>query len=397
MPKRKTLDMPQSTSSGGNSATSQKETFRCACCGKKYARQESNFFKSKSPVYVGNNNYLPYCKTCVNKLLATYTEECNGDELRALERICQLTDVFFDEKTWTSLAKDTAAENKLGIYISRANLGKNGHHRTYFDTELGIWDKRLEEEIEKQRKLVSKQWEEQNADRIKKWKDEEATRKSKWDMEDETRKLRIAKEDAERKKKMEETRKLYEDEVARMQAAENAKVEVLDAEEKVRLVPEEVIRRFGKGFTAEEYDSMQYEYASWENKYGEPEDKRQEELYVSICYMKLNLQKSVQSGNSSGQLANSYKSLIEAATTEIEDRKRKAESQMELKPLGVLAHDIEQYTPAEYFKDKSLFKDYDNLETYCRRFLERPLVNLMTGSKDEDSEFRVLDEGESNV
>ena len=135
---------------------------------------------------------------------------------------------------------------------------------------------------------------------------------------------------------------------------------------------------------------MQDEYDSWVTKYGEPEDKRQEELYVTICYMKLNLQKATRSdAGGVGALANSYKQLIEAATTEIEDRKRKVEAEMELKPLGVLYRDIEQFTPAEFYKDKKLYKDFDYLKEYVERFMKRPLKNLLTGSKELDKEFNL--------
>ncbi len=104
------------------------------------------------------------------------------------------------------------------------------------------------------------------------------------------------------------------------------------------------MRRFGVGFDAGDYDSMQYEYQDWVKRYGEPMDKRQEELYVSICFMKLNLRKLLQKGDSNiGTAANSYKSQIDAATTEIEDRKKKAEAEKRLSPLGEMIRDIEEF------------------------------------------------------
>ena len=155
-------------------------------------------------------------------------------------------------------------------------------------------------------------------------------------------------------------------------------------------VPIEVIRRFGTGFTDGDYDSLEYEYQNWVEKYGTPIDKRQEELYVSICYMKLNLQKSIQGRDAgTGTLANSYKALIEAATTEIEDRKKKAEADMELKPIGLLYRDIEEYCPAEYYKDKKLYQDFDHLKEYISRFMIRPLHNLLLGTKEMDKEFNL--------
>ena len=90
-----------------------------------------------------------------------------------------------------------------------------------------------------------------------------------------------------------------------------------------------------------------------------------------------------------GALANAYKAFIEAATTEIEDRKKKAEAEMELKPIGMLFRDIEEYCPAEYYKDKKLYADFDHLKEYISRFMARPLVNLLTGSKEMDKEFNL--------
>lgn len=152
----------------------------------------------------------------------------------------------------------------------------------------------------------------------------------------------------------------------------------------------EVIRRFGLGFSDSDYDTLQGEYDSWVERCGAPVDKRQDELYVSICYLKLNLQNSVRSGATGvGALANSYKAFIEAATTEIEDRKKKAESEMQLSPLGVMIRDIEEHCPADFYKDQKLYADYDHLREYISRFMTRPLNNLLTGSKEMDKEFNL--------
>lgn len=178
------------------------------------------------------------------------------------------------------------------------------------------------------------------------------------------------------------------------QAAEAENAPVPEEEEALQIA-KETLRRFGVGFSDVEYDVMESEYNSWVEKYGAPMDKRQEELYVTMCYLKLNLQKGIQNDSGGvGTLANSYKSFIEAATTEIEDRKKKAEAEMELKPLGVLIRDIEQYCPAEYYQDKKLYADFDHLKEYISRFMARPLRNLLTGSKEMDKEFNLSDSEE---
>ena len=157
--------------------------------------------------------------------------------------------------------------------------------------------------------------------------------------------------------------------------------------------PIETIQLFGLGFSDQDYETLQYEYDDWVKKYGIPEDKRQDELYKSLCYLKLQLQKSVQSGDSGiGALAKTYKDYINAATTELEDRRQKKEESVQLKPLGMWVSDIEKYTPAEFYKDKKLFKDADDIGSYASRFSFRPLKNLLTGSKDLDKEFKLTQE-----
>ena len=155
----------------------------------------------------------------------------------------------------------------------------------------------------------------------------------------------------------------------------------------------DTIKSFGLGFGEADYETLQYEYDDWVEKYGEPEDKRQDELYKSLCYLKLQLQKSVQNGDAGiGALAKTYKEYINAATTELEDRKQKKEDAVRLDPLGVWISEIEKYTPAEYYKDKKLYHDADGFGSYASRFIFRPLKNLLTGSKELDKEFSLSKE-----
>lgn len=152
----------------------------------------------------------------------------------------------------------------------------------------------------------------------------------------------------------------------------------------------EVIRRFGLGFSDSEYDTLQGEYDSWVQREGEPMDKGQDELYISICYLKLNLQKLLQKGDANiGAATNNYKAQISAATTEIADRKKKAEADMQLSPLGMMIRDIEEHCPADFYKDQKLYADFDHLKEYIVRFMTRPLNNLLTGSKEMDKEFNL--------
>ena len=56
---------------------------------------------------------------------------------------------------------------------------------------------------------------------------------------------------------------------------------------------------------------------------------------------------------------------------------------------GLWIADIEKYKPAEYFKDKSIYEDYDGILDYIKRFVFRPLKNLLTGTREFDKEFNI--------
>jgi hypothetical protein len=43
---------------------------------------------------------------------------------------------------------------------------------------------------------------------------------------------------------------------------------------------------------------------------------------------------------------------------------------------------VEETTPSEYYKDKELFKDFDNIGSYFKKYITRPIKNFVTGSRD---------------
>lgn len=50
---------------------------------------------------------------------------------------------------------------------------------------------------------------------------------------------------------------------------------------------------------------------------------------------------------------------------------------------------VEKFSPAEYYKDKKIFKDYDEQDEYYRRFIERPTNNLINGTTEMDDEYSI--------
>lgn len=64
-------------------------------------------------------------------------------------------------------------------------------------------------------------------------------------------------------------------------------------------------------------------------------------------------------------------------------------TEMENQPMGVMAMVVEKICPAEYYKDKSLFADFDSISDYWQRFIVRPFRNLFGGTTDLDPEFSI--------
>ena len=62
--------------------------------------------------------------------------------------------------------------------------------------------------------------------------------------------------------------------------------------------------------------------------------------------------------------------------------------------LGVTLASISQYTPEEYYQEKSLYKDFDNIGDYFDRFVKRPLKNLMFGTNERDKEYYVKEDND---
>ena len=92
------------------------------------------------------------------------------------------------------------------------------------------------------------------------------------------------------------------------------------------------------------------------------------------------------------KLADSYRqSFSQAGLKTVRDN-----NLVESFTIGVNAERIEQTTPAEYYKDQTLFKDFDGLGEYFKRMITRPIKNIIFGTDERDTEYYVKDEGDSD-
>ena len=100
----------------------QKETkYRCSVCGDEFRRKSNAFTPTRSMLYKGNDGLLTICKNCVGEIYNKYLEKFDGDEQKAIKRMCMLLDIYFCESLFES-SKNSNQLNRMNAYLSKINL-----------------------------------------------------------------------------------------------------------------------------------------------------------------------------------------------------------------------------------------------------------------------------------
>lgn len=154
------------------------------------------------------------------------------------------------------------------------------------------------------------------------------------------------------------------------------------------------IKKWGAGFAKEDYEEMNRHYALL--KAANPRaDGNQENYIMDCCRIKMHQLKASREGS-----LDAFQKMTELYTKSYNAGKLKSVGDgavAEDFSFGVTAETIEQYTPAEYYKNKELYKDYDKIGEYAERHIFRPLKNIIFGTRDKDYEFHVKDDDEGGV
>jgi len=152
------------------------------------------------------------------------------------------------------------------------------------------------------------------------------------------------------------------------------------------------VDRWGVGFTETDYKNLDEHYRML--KKNNPNADNNQEIFIkSLCNINMLMVRALKDGDSDKyvKLTDQYaKTFKQAGLRTVNEQDSSADE-----CLGVTLAAISQYTPEEYYKDKSLYQDFDNIGGYFDRFVKRPLKNLMFGSNERDSEFYVKEDGDS--
>lgn len=97
------------------------KSFRCCMCGNTYTTQKGNFLSGgNSPLWKGNNGYIPFCKSCTESLMDSYTHLYSGNEEHALKHLCQMFDWYYcDTASAMTLAQVHLGKSRVTLYPSK--------------------------------------------------------------------------------------------------------------------------------------------------------------------------------------------------------------------------------------------------------------------------------------
>ncbi len=289
-------------------------TYQCVCCGKVYKRQRDNFAPTKSPLYAGNNGYVPICKSCTDKYYYQLVDFFSGNEEKAIERICGIFDWFYDDDAVTASRRISMDRSRISIYPAKLNLSQSAKRGTTYLDYIKLKADDAIDSIDKLEEMV------QSKDGV--------------------------------------------------------------------TVSERSVKRWGFGYTPEEYELMNAHYKNLKEQASD--DIVTENLVRELCTIKVQQNRALanEEVDKYVKLTQLYQATLGSANLKPKSAKE-AELKAETDMFGTWIQEIEKYAPAEFFADKKTYKDHDGHGEYYQRFIVRPFRNLITGSKDMDPEFSI--------
>lgn len=297
--------------------------YKCVTCGKRFKNQSTNFSYSQSPLYNGNNHYLPTCCHCIEDLVEQYTELL-GNQDDAIKRVCLHYDIYVSESLLNSAKKQGLNEGKISNYIRKCNLVQN-IGKTY-DTYLK----------ETQTNTIDS-------------------------MED----------------------------LKEINAGSNTNNEVS--------ISERTVRRWGLGYSEIEYQMLNDHYKMLKDKAGDDDVK--DALIKDLCEQHILKYRARQDKDIDRyeKISKLYQQTLNNADLKPKDTSKSTVGNTPDECWGKYIEIVEKYSPAEFFKDKDIFKDYNGIEDYCDRHIKRSTDNLINGTNIRDEEFNVEDGDENDI
>ena len=131
-------------------------------------------------------------------------------------------------------------------------------------------------------------------------------------------------------------------------------------------------KRFGRGYTDEDYMFLESEYQDWVQRYL-CEDKAQELLFKRICFKELDIDKAQKAGRDTKELDKSLQELM--GSLNVKPSQKNSSSISDQKTFGQLIEVWEKDKPIPEPEDE--FKDVDRIGLYIDVFFKGHLSKMM--------------------
>lgn len=162
--------------------------------------------------------------------------------------------------------------------------------------------------------------------------------------------------------------------------------EDIDEMPEVRTATVQQMKMWGTAYEVEEYKTLDYYYDDLTSEF-KASDPVQEKLIRDLCVQRLLQDRALKRGDfdTYDKASKLYHSTLKAGNLEV----RSKDDEDPNASYGNMIKTMENFSPAEYYKDKKLFKDYDGIKDYFERFILRPMKNFFTGSNVQDEEYSI--------
>jgi len=164
----------------------------------------------------------------------------------------------------------------------------------------------------------------------------------------------------------------------------------------------EYLKRFwGGGITSDEYEFLESELDRYKRTH-KSDTATEESLLRQICFAELDARNARAEGKSPDSAITRLQNLMKTASVD-PAKTAVAGAGKAFDTFSSFAKVIEENEPADYYQDKKLFKDFDNINWYFKKYVTRPLKNFILQSRDfnvekedEDDESEIVVEEDNN-
>lgn len=287
---------------------------KCTCCGEEKNASdkgvESDFYKSHSKIHSGYNYFIPLCKNCWEKIYNEYSEKY----LKEVE------------------------ESKFGIELEEYYIEKKAIKRICMMHDIYYSDSVFDSAIKANNNtLISAYMKTVNLIQYRK--------------------------------------KTYDDTLDEKQVSfDEEDVDIIDYDntKNSKKVNKKTVKFFGTGFSEDDYEFLQQEYADWTTRH-ECKTKVQEEVFKQICFTQLELLKATRAKQDTKDLRATFQKLLE--TAKLQPKQNHSDAMSETQTFGTLIDKWENTRPLPEIDEE--LKDVDKIGLYIDVFFRGHLAKMM--------------------